>query len=270
MNQTKMEHQQSFERSKKQINSISIFILVIAMLALLAPASDGQLVVRIVRTVLLLIILDQFYKGKKWAGTVIMILSGLSILQVIPGFFQLRGPLHLSLLSGLILSFGYVVWYLATSKEYENYVKLKAAGYGRDEHRPAESLEDIVDPGRTVSFQHKEIRDRPEYLELAGRLLQTAGLDGEQTKATSDEDGENRILVETEEAIYVLEIDQSLNIFDRRFIDRFNNMLAEMGQGERFYYFYPNSIVQPGFETLHLAYVSEEVFERMKKAGFAK
>jgi hypothetical protein len=264
-----MEHIRSFTKSKQRLNVIAVFMTILVILGLLSAAATGRVFFKFIWSAAVFTALHQIFQGRKWAVNLVVIVSVISILQGVLALSNVRGAGHLFYVLFMIGAFGYIIWFFTQSKDFANYVRLKEAGVGQGTTGDVREVYDIVEREKTVAFAHREITNMEDYLDLSRQLLSVAGLEEYIELIAPDEDHAHQLIVETQETRYVLEINRRLNIFDRKFIDRFNNMLEDMG-AERFYYFIqPQSVLWPDPNHTQVALATPEQFAELVEAGFA-
>ena len=263
-----MEHIRSFTKSKQRLNVIAIFMTILVILSLLSAAATGGVFFKFIWSAAVFTALHQIFQGRNWAVNLVVIVSVISILQGGLMLFRARGVGHISYVLFMIGAFGYIIWFFTQSKDFANYVRLKEAGVGQGTTGDVREVYDIVEREKTVAFAHREITNMEDYLDLFQQLLSVAGLEEYIELVAPDEDHAHQLIVETQETRYVLEINRRLNIFDRKFIDRFNNMLEDMG-AERFYYFIqPQSVLRPDPNHTQVALATPDQFAELVEAGF--
>ena len=120
------------------------------------------------------------------------------------------------------------------------------------------------------NFLHKEIRESTYYLVLLKKLLKLSSVNNLIERISISDENKNNIEIETNESIFELEINKDINVFDRNFIYRLNNVLESLDQENQFYFVHPKSIINRNFESLSLAFINEQKFNELVELGYAE
>jgi hypothetical protein len=263
-----MTHFQLFLQNKKRLINIIAFISLLAALSVFIAAvyDERKLSISIIKLALVLVSGYYLMEGKKWGATVLIVLSVLSILQGLLGIIGVQSIASAIYYLLMIISFGYIVWFLSNSQGFDSYLELKNNGFEFNSSSE-KRLDEIIDPDRIIRIDHKTITNPEEYSALARQMLEKSGINDRITMITS-EDG--KLEIETEDSLYELNYNNSLNIFDRNFTFALNKILEELDSERLFHYIWPDSILSSSRESLTVACLLEPEYEELRKNGYAK
>ncbi len=263
-----MDQFERYAQSRKHIINIIAFLVIMGILTIInvAAFTPNRLLFSIFKLAFLTIAAYYLLEGKRWAVIVISIVSTISILQGLFGLTLFHQVGYLVFNVGVIIGFGFIVWYLNSSKQFDEYIKLvkNGAHLGSSAHK---KIQGIIDDETIVEIEHKKVTTPEAYVHLCKKLIEKASIRDQIVDITAEE---GKVSLETNDTVFEISYNNSFNIFDRNFINAFNAVLGGLNVEKEFFYIYPEGILKPSDHAIYVAQLSETEFQELSKNGYLK